>query len=856
MSLTKQCHVYSIGTEAFYNNQEQYIHKRLVKLYTARKKSIALANKKQKYNKNFSLTWRIKSYNRIIKKEKQKLINLLDQNLNNTESRILNIDVLIDKNIISLFESSLTRILKIKQNELSTKLIIVNVFFFQIFNNIVKNGFLYNNEKYIFLTASAGQIRTKKAVFIQEKEYKQIEQTIMCGLTVEEINERGGINPNKFLSYLALSNSATDVWENFDIDKSIVVNDFETLVEGIVDYIDDTTYEIVRKKMKIPICHTDGCGIMLDQPTRMVRLPFIKGLLVYFPFDKFIKEKCPDGQCIVTDIYGENHDILNEGIKYIFTKSQFKLNKFYSSWDCYKARFKTFGCEASYCNIEETDVPISRINYQMLQTLSDMTDIEIQNLTKITVKEIENIGFDYQTTLKLLGATKQNKNPNAFQKAIMLYPELFRDGYSKDILKQTKKSLIKQAKAGRLKVNGKYYFLSPDLYAFCEWLFLKNENPKGLLADKEIYCSEYQDKDELACLRSPHLYREWAIRTNKKNQEISKWFGNTKCIYTSCYDLISKILQFDNDGDKSLVIKDKLLINIAKRNMQNIVPLYYNMKKATGGLLNSDSLYQGMIQAYTGGNIGPISNNISRIWNDDHITQKHLNIVKWLCLINNEVIDFSKTLWRSTPPDNVKKLIQSYTNTKLPYFFQYAKDKTINQVNSINNSTMNRISQAIPNSKIKFNKKLDKFDYRMLMNLDYNFDLSSNNSIMRSYDYWNNHQYLFNQEKNNNYAQYEDLYIYQKIREQILHENPQDLNYILNTLIMHLYTLRPNSTKNLLWGSFGEYIVNNLEKNTKDLGKNCIICGHRYQPKHKRQLCCCTECSKILKSKLTHNIDW
>ena len=140
--------------------------------------------------------------------------------------------------------------------------------------------------------------------------------------------------------------------------------------------------------------------------------------------------------------------------------------------------------------------------------------------------------------------------------------------------------------------------------------------------------------------------------------------------------------------------------------MQNIVPLYYNMKKATGGLLNSDSLYQGMIQAYTGGNIGPISNNISRIWNDDHITQKHLNIVKWLCLINNEVIDFSKTLWRSTPPDNVKKLIQSYTNTKLPYFFQYAKDKTINQVNSINNSTMNRISQAIPNSKIKFNYEI------------------------------------------------------------------------------------------------------------------------------------------------------
>ena len=60
----------------------------------------------------------------------------------------------------------------------------------------------------------------------------------MCGLTIEKINEKGGINPNKFLSYLALSNSATDPWNDFDIDKSIVVEDFETNVQGEVDYID------------------------------------------------------------------------------------------------------------------------------------------------------------------------------------------------------------------------------------------------------------------------------------------------------------------------------------------------------------------------------------------------------------------------------------------------------------------------------------------------------------------------------------------------------------------------------------------------------------------------------------------
>ena len=64
---------------------------------------------------------------------------------------------------------------------------------------------------------------------------------------------------------------------------------------------------------------------------------------------------------------------------------------------------------------------------------------------------------------------------------------MFRDVYHKEILKQTKKSLIKQAKGGRLVVRGRYQFLSPDLYAFCEWLFLNNQNPDGLLKNGEVY---------------------------------------------------------------------------------------------------------------------------------------------------------------------------------------------------------------------------------------------------------------------------------------------------------------------------------------------------------------------------------
>lgn len=311
MSLNKQCFVYSVSTDSFYSPKERFWHLRLLKLYKLRKK--------QDIPK-----WKYKSINRVIKKQKNILVEIL--NSHEIPIRSLNTSDLCSKNVVSLFESSLTRALNIKQNSLSLDIIIVNVFFFQVFKDLVQNGFIYNNEKYIFLTASAGQIRQKKAVFIRESAYDKVQSRIMCGLSIEDINRQGGINPNKFLAYLALNNSATDVWENFDIDKSIVVDDFESDVFGQVDFIDDVTYEIKREWRNITLNQIDGCGMMLDGPTRMCRLPFVKGLMVQFPFDEFIKEKCSGGRCIVTDIYGEEHDILGEGIRYIFTKSQFKLH--------------------------------------------------------------------------------------------------------------------------------------------------------------------------------------------------------------------------------------------------------------------------------------------------------------------------------------------------------------------------------------------------------------------------------------------------------------------------------------------------------------------------------------------------
>ena len=176
-------------------------------------------------------------------------------------------------------------------------------------------------------------------------------------------------------------------------------------------------------------------------------------------------------------------------------------------------------------------------------SIKKMTKEDLEKLAEPTIEEIIKIGTDKETMLEALGATKNNKNPNHLQKALMIYPELLNDSHSKEIIKSKKRSLVRGAKAGKLKVNGKYTFLIPDLYAFCEWLFLGIEKPEGILKGKEVYCKLFEEGD-VDVLRAPHLYREHAVRPNVKRPELDEWFIS-QGIYTSSHDLISKILQFD-----------------------------------------------------------------------------------------------------------------------------------------------------------------------------------------------------------------------------------------------------------------------------------------------------------------------
>ena len=62
-------------------------------------------------------------------------------------------------------------------------------------------------------------------------------------------------------------------------------------------------------------------------------------------------------------------------------------------------------------NFEENYIPDTTINYQMLQTLEDFTDEEVEAFTQKTYDRIVNLGNNRDSMLKALNAELTSENP-------------------------------------------------------------------------------------------------------------------------------------------------------------------------------------------------------------------------------------------------------------------------------------------------------------------------------------------------------------------------------------------------------------------------------------------------------------
>lgn len=908
--------VYSVTTDAFFNDKEKKLAELLMKLRVIKKELAIIKEGKKTENKrvnsllckvieisesesNQSKLEIIESILAKVKVREKERAEKMDKYLDgNRDLRVLRRDSLftnrtfrdgkgklikkeINKSnkVVALFSSSFTRTLKLDTKKVNESVVIVKVYHYATLKNLIDNGFKYNENMYTFFSASSGQMKNKKCVFIRKDLWDTHKDTLLCGLDKGRINSKAfikddkveyGININKYLAYLSLQNTATTRWEDFDIDKVVVCPDLEINVTDEVQFIDRDNYKISPiEKKTLPMNVSDGVGLIspeLSKKNFQFRIPWGKGLLSSYP----IREHAQlTGNYYITDVWGDTHHIINDDVQIILSASQLKTWKYYDSMDEYRSLFKEYNCEAGKCN-EEVETKNIQLNYQYIQSLVDLKHSELETIARATNYDIQNIGKDKDVMLRSLGATEENEKKNYFQRALLMYNNLLNDSHAKEMIKSKKESMVEDAMAGTLRVEGKRMFILPDLYAYCEFLFTGNKNPKGLLGKGEVFAKNL-DAGTVDIMRSPQLYREHGIAQNIKNDELEKWF-TTGALYTNNADFLARLIQADFDGDVVNVCVNKTLTSVAKHHMKGIVPLYYEMSTAPIQKISEETIYSGLELSF-GSSIGSISNDITKIWNSGKFNDDKLSAIKLLTMYNNYMIDFSKTSFLPKPPKAIKREIGKHTKGNMPFFFQYAKNrenvankvvvetkkvidsdgKETNEIISEHTPVVNMLSDIILDPRIVFRSVANMFDYTNLMSVK-KFKSRGEELdavIINTYKKINRTKKWMIDKESNDYKENKYVYIANVIKQEIV-DAAREIDkkvtevYVADSLIYQLHSVKKNANKKTLWESFGDIMVTNLNFKLNGI-KSCQRCEVGFEAKsHKNKYC--SKCSVEVES--------
>lgn len=424
------------------------------------------------------------------------------------------------------------------------------------YKDIARNGFDLNGKHYIRFMVGSGQMRRNTVTFINEKLYSYMQEHLMCGLQ-DKIKT---INLAKLSAYFALSFSSV-LWVRKP--RVCVIKDFDTVIPNQdINYIHNTEngeeVKIISKDIELNSC--DGQGLISPEMAQLwasdmhlkyipcsfvIRSAFIKGNLVTFDFKEYAQEQGID---TITDRYGTTYNI--EDIDVLLSESQFKMAKYYSSWEGYLSYHDSYNLKWGVARYnKEADDEYVLTNYQYIQVLN-LTKEDVEGLISYTTNWIKNIcsGNPFYTLSYNVGVKNEsdsllgiiNSCGSIFTKAMLKNPEMLNDGYIQRKIYNSIKESIRQAKLGRIWVKGNYQFMISDPVAQCRSAL--GLNPDGLIPANNIYSNFWQQRTsskEVVCCRSPLThYSEVNPLKLFENEEIKRWY---KYIYSgiiySIYDI-------------------------------------------------------------------------------------------------------------------------------------------------------------------------------------------------------------------------------------------------------------------------------------------------------------------------------
>ena len=449
-----------------------------------------------------------------------------------------------------------------------------------------------------------------------------------------------------------------------------------------------------------------------------VRLPFMKGYSIYVPFKEMFEEM---GISKIKDVYGKWHNV--DDIDCIWNTSMFKGHKIFKekygdeAWDKYIETIKKYdyklGISKYSHHMKDINVK-ARLNFQYLQCLDLWNDSYIKSFhekcEKYDILSPDNQGkiidiAKYTTdlfekiicgekfyTYKFMGIndTENYKPLSNYLKAAMINDIMLKDPAIKQFIYRKLKKYIREAKLGKIYADGFYHTVVGDMLGYIQ--YAAGLEPTGCLSVKEFFCDTIGTGKAIS-FRSPLVDPSEVNDINIiKNDMTKKWFSHFKdqdVVMLNMYDLsLPQQGGMDTDGDavflcnEPTVISSKIdkpiIIDIEDKVTAKVKP-YTKENLVDYELATRDS------------RIGEITNAATSIENkyttNSDVKKIYSDLSSLLRILQGKEIDYLKTGTRWQMNSGIRKHLK-----QLPWFLLYnypKKHKTYEKLKQRNRSVDN-----------------------------------------------------------------------------------------------------------------------------------------------------------------------
>lgn len=626
------------------------------------------------------------------------------------------------------------------------------------YRKLAKAGFYVNGVRYVRFSASAGQIRHNTVLFINAEISEQITKSLMCGLD-EKVKE---FNMAKLSAYYALATSSV-LWVSTP--RVCVVKDFFTIIpKQKIDWIcnaDDGKKYVEEREVDVELNSADGQGLIDPQLAQkwseemgldyiassyVVRSVWVKGNLVPFDFRAYAKQH---GITRIYDRWGYGHNI--DEIDCLLSESQFKMYKYYSSWEEYNSIAIANGIKWGISRYNRKfDDEWVLTNYQYIQVL-DIDKEDIKTLIEPTINWLSKIcsGNPLYALLYTFGgfsnfgdsedAIEYNdvytRAQNLAMQAVVRDSNFLQDTYVQNKIYRNIIESINRTKIGKIWTRGNYQFMISDPIAQCRSAL--GLDPTGEIPSDCIYSNFWNQRlkgKDVILARSPCLDKHEINRCSLyHSSEADYWYQyiQTGIIY-SIYDTsVCRHSDSDFDGDIVYSTDNEVFLKGCAKDYTN--PIMYDKTAAPSHKINHRNFVETDIRGF-GTKVGTYSNYstvieaMMAVFTKDEQERQRAELYtrkKLLREINGQEIDRIKGVEAKGPDketwlkfqkiepddDDITKAEKYYHNSlvisKKPYFFRYLYPELNKKFKQYENS-YNEISKCM--FGVKFKKLLTKKD--------------------------------------------------------------------------------------------------------------------------------------------------